>query len=821
LYEISRASCGLVAAIGLLVLVGWSLDYHPLTSLTPRLAAMKPNTALSFVALGVALWLLGDASAQRSVPHVRVARGLAAFVMLVGALTLTEYVFVFDAGIDQLLFIDRTKQTLPGRMSPVTAAHLVLLGAALLSYDHADPSRWHVAQWLALTTAFSSLVALLGYLYDVRALYAVGPFSSIALHTAASFLLLSVSILCFRPREGLMRVVVGDGPVGVLVRRLIPAAVVVPIVLGFVTLKGEQAGLYGSAFGAALFATSSLFCFVFPIVWTGRGLWNLDRERREALAGLIQSEARNRAVLEAALDAIVTVDETGTVVEFNPAAERTFGHARADAIGKKLPELLIPEPLREGHQRSFQRHLQSGESRILGKRVEIEALRADGTVFPIELTVVRIRSHGPPTFTAYIRDLTERHLAQEAEARAAAAVNKESTQRQRAEQALKQTEEQLRQSQKMDAIGRLAGGVAHDFNNLLSVILSYGAMLVQELPPGNQMRADVEEMIRASERAAKLTRQLLAFGRQQVLAPRVVDLNETIGTLSQMLRRLINEDVELSFQLGARGKAYVDPGQLEQVVMNLVINARDAMPHGGKLTLETVDMELDASYAGGHLDVAPGPYVMLSVSDTGVGMDETTQARMFEPFFTTKEQGKGTGLGLSTVFGIVKQSGGSIWVYSEVGEGTTIKVYLPRANREMPAAQPAFMQATSLRGSETVLLVEDNQQVRALAGTILRKNGYDVLEAASGDDALALSERFGGTIHALLTDVVMPRMSGRTLAERLAERRGNMKVIFMSGYTDDAIVQHGVLDAGIFFIQKPLMPEPLLAKLREVLDGAA
>jgi PAS domain S-box-containing protein len=820
LYESSRASCALVAAIGLLVLVGWSLDYRPLMSLTPRLAAMKPNAALSFVALGVALWFLGDPPARRSVSRVRVARGLAAFVTLVGALTVAEYMFVFDAGIDQLLFVDPIKHTLPGRMSPVSAAHFVLLGAALLSYGD-DSSRWHAAQWLALATAFSSLAALLGYLYDVRTLYAVGPFSSIALHTAASFLLLSAGILCSRPREGLMRVVVGDGPVGVLVRRLIPAAVVVPIVLGFVTLKGEQAGLYGSAFGAALFAASSIFCFVLPIVWTGRGLWSLDRERRDALAGLIQSEARNRAVLEAALDAIVTVDETGTVMEFNPAAERTFGHARADAIGKKLPELLIPEQLREGHQRSFQRYLQSGKSRILGKRIEIEALRADGTAFPIELTVVRTRSHGPPTFTAYIRDLTERHLAQQAEARAAAAVNKEFTQRKQAEQALKQTEEQLRQSQKMDAIGRLAGGVAHDFNNLLSVILSYGAMLMQDLPPGNPMRADLEEMIRASERAAKLTRQLLAFGRQQVLAPRVVDLNETIGALSQMLRRLINEDVELSFQLGARGKAYVDPGQLEQVVMNLVINARDAMPGGGKLTLETTDMELDASYAGGHLDVTPGPYVMLSVSDTGVGMDEATQARMFEPFFTTKGQGKGTGLGLSTVFGIVKQSGGSIWVYSEVGEGTTIKVYLPRANRETPSAQPSGVQARSLRGSETVLLVEDNEQVRALAGTILRKNGYNVLEASSGDDAIALSERFSATIHALLTDVVMPRMSGRQLAERLAERRGDMKVIFMSGYTDDAIVQHGVLEAGIFFIQKPLMPEPLLAKLREVLDGAA
>ncbi|MEP6733711.1 MAG: ATP-binding protein [bacterium] len=383
-------------------------------------------------------------------------------------------------------------------------------------------------------------------------------------------------------------------------------------------------------------------------------------------------------------------------------------------------------------------------------------------------------------------------------------------------------EEQYRQTQKMETIGSLAGGVAHDFNNLMSIVLSYSQMLAEDLSENDPMRADLDEIHKAGRRATDLTRQLLAFSRQQVLEPKIIDLSEVVGGMENMLRRLIGEDVELNASCArGLGKVLVDPGQMEQVIMNLAVNARDAMPSGGKLTIETAAVTLGERYASEHVGVAAGPHVMLAVSDTGTGMSKETRARMFEPFFTTKDKGKGTGLGLATVFGIVQQSGGTIWVYSEAGKGTTFKVYFPlAAQTTLPARNSApFRERRSARGSETILLVEDEERIRVLTRTILRKQGYNVLEAQNGGDALLLCEQHAATIHLLLTDVVMPRMSGRQLAERLLPLRPYMKVLYMSGYTDDAVVRHGILDSTIAFIQKPLTPEPLARKVREVLDG--
>ena len=419
-------------------------------------------------------------------------------------------------------------------------------------------------------------------------------------------------------------------------------------------------------------------------------------------------------------------------------------------------------------------------------------------------------------------ELEARVLARTADLqRANQELQREITERQRTEDALRRSEEQLRQSQKLEAIGRLAGGVAHDFNNLLTVILSYSDMLIEDPDAPASQRPLIEEIRRAGLSAADLTRQLLAFSRQQVLDPRILDLNLVLVEVANMLTRVLGEDIETRMTLAPDlGRVRVDRGQVEQIVMNLAVNARDAMPKGGLLRLETRNVELDEAQTDGREGVEPGPYVLLAVSDTGVGMDPATQARAFEPFFTTKERGKGTGLGLSTVFGIVKQSGGDIGLYSEPGTGSTFRIYFPRVEGqvegEAPDARPDLV-----GGNETVLLVEDDHQVRHVARGALAKAGYRVLEAPGPREALDIAERHPSGIDLLLTDVIMPGMNGRQVADQVLARRPSIRVLFMSGYTDDVILHHGVLAPGVAFIQKPLTPEALTRKVREVLNAPA
>ena len=384
----------------------------------------------------------------------------------------------------------------------------------------------------------------------------------------------------------------------------------------------------------------------------------------------------------------------------------------------------------------------------------------------------------------------------------------------------RQLEEQLRQAQKMESVGMLAGGVAHDFNNLLTIISGYSQVIMNALQPGDPNHYAAEQILKAGERAATLTQQLLAFSRRQVLQPRVLDLNKLVTALSTMLRRLIGEDIDLQLVLRPDlGMVSADPGQIEQVLMNLVVNARDAMPKGGTLTIETANVELDENYSGRHLAVKPGPYAQIAVSDNGGGMDEATQARLFEPFFTTKGVGRGTGLGLSTVFGIVKQSGGNLDVYSVPNRGTSVKVYLPRIEQ-----QPATVEAESRRkhvasGSETVLLVEDDEMVRHLVSETLVRAGYKVMDTSDPLEARRLSDSYQGPIHLLIADVVMPKVSGRELAEELRARRNGMKVLYMSGYTDHAIVNTGILRKEVAFLQKPFTPAALTDKVRDVLEN--
>jgi PAS domain S-box-containing protein len=507
-----------------------------------------------------------------------------------------------------------------------------------------------------------------------------------------------------------------------------------------------------------------------------------------------EDRARLAAIVESSEYAILSASLDGTITSWNRGAERLYQYSAAEITGQSMFLLVSPQML--GNEQSLLESAARGEAVL---HHETTRRRKDGSMVEVALTLSQIRDAAGTVIgvSKIVRDLTETRQT---------------------EAALRRTEEQFRQAQKMEAVGRLAGGVAHDFNNLLSVVLSYSSFALEVLKDGDPLRADIEQIEIAGNRATELTRQLLAFSRQQVMQPRVVDLNQIISGMKAMLGRLLGEDIELTALMGADlGRVLADQGQLEQVVMNLAVNARDAMPDGGMLTIETVNIKLDSPYVGTHLGVAPGDYVMLAISDTGIGMDAATRARVFEPFFTTKERGKGTGLGLSTVFGIVEQSGGHVGVYSEPGRGCTFKIYLPRTDRVAPAAASAALPAM-LRGSETILLVEDEQQVRTVACAILRRNGYNVLETSNGGEALLISQDFDAKIHLLLTDVVMPRMSGRRLAERIAPERAEMKLLFVSGYTDDAIVHHGVLDAGVAFLQKPFTPDALLRKVREVLD---
>jgi PAS domain S-box-containing protein len=381
-------------------------------------------------------------------------------------------------------------------------------------------------------------------------------------------------------------------------------------------------------------------------------------------------------------------------------------------------------------------------------------------------------------------------------------------------------EEQLQQSQKLESIGRLAGGIAHDFNNMLTAIIGYSELVMEHLPSTGEAGEEMLEIRRAADRASLLTNQLLAFSRKQILRPKTLDLNEVVTDVSRMLQRLIGEDVTMVTRLGEPlGPVNADPGQLTQVLMNLAVNARDAMPDGGILTLETSNVELDDYYASTHVGVIPGPYVMLAVSDTGTGMASDVQRRIFEPFFTTKPVGKGTGMGLASVYGIVKQSGGNVWVYSELGHGSTFKVYLPRAIAPDRPARETAGAAALPRGSETILLVEDEQMVRELVRRSLEGCGYSVIEAADGPAALEMCRQIATRVDLLITDVVMPRMNGRQLATEITAARPDIRVLFMSGYTDNAIVHHGVLDETTNFLQKPFAMRTLVTKVREILDS--
>ena len=515
-------------------------------------------------------------------------------------------------------------------------------------------------------------------------------------------------------------------------------------------------------------------------------------ERKQSEVRLRESEERFRELAENVREVFFVSDAaTGRLLYTNPAYEEVFRHSREYAYSKPLAWRETVHPDDQARMMGAPPAIaQAGEMTLDTFRV----VRPDGTIRWVRsrTTPVKNGSGKLGRVVGIAEDITE----------------------------LKHAEDQFHKAQKMEAVGRLAGGIAHDFNNLLVAIIGTAELLLDGMGPDDPQRADVQEIRKAGARAAELTQQLLAFSRQQVLETKVLEVNGLVADLDKLLRRLIGEDVELKTVLASDlGHVRTDPGQLEQVIVNLAVNARDAMPQGGRLTIETADVELDESYTRAHEPVRPGRYVMIAVSDTGTGMSEGTKARIFEPFFTTKEQGKGTGLGLATVYGIVKQSDGYVWAYSEMGEGTTFKIYLPRVDQPAAPRQRATPEDARPRGTETIFLVEDDEQVRESTRRMLGSLGYRVTVADSGEQAFALLDRHQGALHLLVTDVVMPRISGRRVVEQSRVRRPGLKALYLSGYTDEAIVRHGVLEGGVPFLQKPFSLDGLARKVRDVLDA--
>jgi PAS domain S-box-containing protein len=549
-------------------------------------------------------------------------------------------------------------------------------------------------------------------------------------------------------------------------------------VSAYYSLAGEHSPdeLRRAIIKLALFVTVALL-----ICWFNAAL-------RNAQEGLRRSESNFRSLVTNAPYGICRCDSRGHLVDVNPALVASLGYeSAAELNGRNLSTLYA-----DGQQWfELADHLRMQED---FQGLVAEWSRKDGSTTAMRLSGRAISDASKNvTFELFTEDVTERRAL----------------------------EQQLRQSQKMEAIGRLAGGIAHDFNNLLMVISGYSEFLLDRLGPDPSLRGPAKEISGAAERATSLTRQLLAFSRKQMLTPKVLDLNGVVTENLKMLTRLIGEDIDLVMIPGTELRPVkADPGQIEQVILNLAVNARDAMPQGGRLTIETANVTLDEAYARMHAPVQPGDYTMLAITDTGVGMDTETQSHIFEPFFTTKGT-KGTGLGLSTVYGIVKQSGGYIWVYSEPGKGTSFKIYLPHATADEVAVveQPAAAaHVVAEAPGETILVVEDELNLRRLTRQFLENQGYLVLEAADGAAAVQICVAHQGTIHLLLTDVIMPGMNGRELAHRVSEIRPNIKVMYMSGYTENAIGHNGTLDAGITLLQKPFTLHALKAKVREVLD---
>ena len=1027
--SIASVASVLAIIVGGLVLIGWALDLTVLKSVFPGLVPMRANAAMGVILAGVSLWCLREEPAGVSPYPWRIGQAAALVTAALGALTLSEYFWGWDLGIDQILFQERdlfpgTSQ--PGQMAPQAALSLLLIGIALSLLDVKTRPEFHPSRLLILPVILVGLLALMGYLYQLSNLYDLAS-NPMALNATVTFLALGVGILAARPNTGFMKLYLGRDARGLLLRRYLLLAILLPLVSGWLALGGQRLDLYGDNLSHLLLTVTSiaLLCF----------LVNL------AIGQLTAGETRLRplsSAIEQSADLILITSPDGTIQYVNTAFEQHTGYSREEALGK-TPRILKsgvqpPEfykelwstilagklwtgsfvnrkkdgafyetetsiaPIRSDQgtithfvsvekdvterQRSEKEkqrlvaileatpdlvamadasggvlYMNPGGRKMLGvdewedvqgtspgdyypewavERLtgeifpaavrdgvwsgECAFLHRDGHEVPVWMVLLAHKSAtGEVAFSTISRDITERKRAEEtlreseqrfrvmfessadavmllgesgfldcndatlemfgcsrsellskhpsevsppiqpdgkdsrtaADERIAVALREGrnffawthrrangedfpaevllSTLTLRGKQILQATvrdisdrkalEAQLLQSQKLETVGTLAGGIAHDFNNILTVVIGQSDQVLDRLSPDDALRSKMETIRRSATRAGALTRSLLAFSRRQVFQPTPLDLNAVVSDMQEMLGKMVREDVRLGVECKSTGWILADPSQIGQVVMNLVANARDAMPEGGTVTIETADVVLGAEYTASHLNVAAGPYVRLSVTDTGVGMDEATRARAVEPFFTTKSTG--SGLGLATVHGIVTQSRGQTWLYSEPGQGTTVKVYLPRveaAETGRPARRSG-VETEGLRGQETILVVEDHEDILMFVQEALEGWGYSVLAASDGPTACTLAADHDGTIDLLLTDIVMPGMSGVEVARRLAASQPGIRTLFTSGYTQGETLPLGTRGKhGPAFLEKPFCKLDLGRKIRAVLD---
>jgi len=862
--RVSQACGALVILISITALIGWFWESVILKGIHAAYIPMAPNTAVVFVLLGLCLIAVGSRAERPS----KLVRGTIIVAAIFVVARMSEYLTSLEFRVDNWIFrfpTDSIGLAPGGKMALLTALTFLLLSTSLFLFTW--PKRWAqgLGHGLSIVVAFIGAAFCLGYLYGAPLMYG-GRSIPMALNTAACFLLAGSALVikgAFRnleermaAREALQQAhdeleervrgrtaeleeqqqyltaIVETSPNPIFVKNaegrftLINKAVELAYgrpgneILGkteadlngyhaeiqtFIhdddevirTLKPKfipEEELTNPKTGETrLFQTIKV-----PLTLPGNGTVHVlgvatdITERKQAELALRDTEERYRLLFDSnPLPMWVYDRDTLKFLAVNEAAVSHYGYAREEFLSMTIKDIRSPEDVAVLLDKL-------SDERGFNSAGTWKHRRKDGSLIDVEII-----SH-PLVF---------------AETNAKLVLANDVTERKRAEEALRNIEEQLRQTQKLEGVGQLAGGIAHDFNNLLTVINGFCSLAMRDLKSEDPLLANLEEIKKAGDRATSLTRQLLAFSRRQVLQPKILNLDTVVTDMEKMLQRIIGENIDLRAVLEpSLGNISADPGQIEQIILNLVVNARDSMPDGGKLTIETDNIHLDAEYVKQHLEAQVGPHVMLAVSDTGHGMDEQTKDRMFEPFFTTKDLGKGTGLGLSTVYGIVKQSGGNIWVYSEVGRGTTFKIYLPRVDDGADEYRRNIEVAAVTKGSETILLVEDEDMLRRLARQTLKGYGYQILEAANGDEAISVSLQQGGVIDLLLTDVIMPGMNGRELATRLLETRPSLRVLFMSGYTDDAIVHQGVLDESANFIQKPFAPDGLACRVREVLD---